>query len=90
MAITTLSDITQFPVHVSDYTVQQALETNAFYQSGILTTPPAEVQSMLNAGGDKVTFPFWNDLTGSTQILDEADDLTVGKGDAPVLERAEA
>lgn len=95
MAITSLSDIAQFPVHVSDYIVQQALETNAFYQSGILTAPPAEVQAMLNGGGDRVTFPFWNDLTGSTQILDEADDLTVGKvttgkGDAPVLERAEA
>lgn len=64
-------------------------------QSGILTAPTAEVQAMLNAGGDKVTFPFWNDLTGSGQIIHEGDDLTVGKvtsdkGDAPVLERAES
>lgn len=64
-------------------------------QSGILTAPTAEVQAMLNGGGDKVTFPFWNDLTGSGQIIHEGDDLTVGKitsdkGDAPVLERAES
>lgn len=96
MPITTLSDIAQFPVHISDYILQQSIETNAFFQSGIITRDvPAEVQAMLNAGGDKVTFPFWNDLSGNGQIMDEADDITVGKvtsdkGDAPVLQRAEA
>lgn len=95
MAITKLTDIAQFPVHISDYIVQEAIETNAFFQSGIISRNVGpEVQAMLNAGGDSVTFPFWNDLSGSTQILDEADNLTIGnvttgKGVAPVLERAE-
>lgn len=95
MAITKLSDITQLPVHVSDYILQEALETNAFYQSGIIRTDVgAELQAMLNAGGKEVVFPFFNDLTGSGQILDEADNLTIGKvttgsGKAPVFERGE-
>lgn len=95
MAITKLTDIAQFPVHISDYIVQEAIETNAFFKSGIISRDVnPEVQAMLNAGGDTVTFPFWNDLSGSTQILDEADNLTIGgvtsdKGSAPVLERGE-
>lgn len=95
MAITKLTDIAQFPVHISDYILQEAIETNAFFQSGIVTRAvPAEVQAMLNAGGDTVTFPFFNDLTGSGQILHEGDNLTIGnvttgKGAAPVFERGE-
>lgn len=56
-------------MHISDHIVQQALETNAFMQSGILTAPTDEVQAVLNGVGDKVTFPFWNDLIGSRQII---------------------
>lgn len=96
MAVTKLSDIGVLPTNVSDYILQQSIETNAFFQSGIVrqdVTP--EVQALLNAGGKTVVFPFFNDLTGSGQIMDEADNLTVGKvttgsGVAPVLERAEA
>jgi hypothetical protein len=96
MPVTALSDITQFPVNISDYILQQSIETNAFFQSGIITrNVPATVQALLNNGGDTVTYPFWNDLTGTGQILDEADDITVGKvtsdkGVAPVFERGEA
>ncbi len=84
------------PTNVSDYILQQSIETNAFWQSGIVrrdVTP--EVQALLNAGGKEVIFPFFNDLTGSGQIMDEADNITVGKvttgsGKAPVMERAES
>ncbi|TGE04634.1 major capsid protein [Hymenobacter fodinae] len=96
MAITQLSDIGVFPTNVSNYITQQSIETNAFYQSGIIrrNTDPA-VQAMLDAGGFEVIFPFFNDLTGSGQIMQEGTNLTVGKvttgsGKAPVLERAES
>lgn len=95
MAITKLSDIAQLPVNVSDYILQEAIENNAFFQSGIIRRDVGEnLQAMLNSGGKEVIFPFFNDLTGSGQILDEADNLTIGKvttgtGKAPVFERGE-
>lgn len=96
MAITQLTDIGVFPTNVSDYITQQSIETNEFWKSGIIrsVTDPA-TQALLNAGGFKVIFPFFNDLTGSGQIMQEGTNLTVGKvgtgyGEAPVLERAES
>lgn len=94
-AITQLSDITQFPVHISDYIVQQAVETNAFWESGIIDTDIGEeAQALLNSGGMEVIYPFWNDLTGSGQVMQEGTNLTIGnvtsnKGKVPVMERAE-
>ena len=95
MAITSLSDIGQLPQNISDYILQESTARSAFFQSGIMRTDVTpEVQALLNAGGKTVVFPFFNDLTGSGQILDESTDLVVGKvttgtGVAPVLERAE-
>lgn len=96
MALTKLSDIGQLPVNISDYILQEAIDNMALWQSGIIRTDVTpEVQALLNAGGKTVIFPFFNDLTGAGQIMDEASNLTVGKvttgtGVAPVLERAEA
>ncbi|MCE6993060.1 hypothetical protein [Dyadobacter sp. CY323] len=95
MAITQLSDIGVFPTNVSKYIVQESIETNEFWQSGIIgRNTDAAVQAALDAGGFEVIFPFFNDLSGSGQIMQEGTNLTIGKvgtgsGKAPVMERAE-
>lgn len=82
--------------YVKIHSAGKQFDTNVFWQSGIIKkNTNGAVQVTLDAGGFEAIFPFWNDLTGSGQIIHEGDDLTVGKitsdkGDAPVLERAES
>ena len=49
------------PAEFTAYQVQNSMISTAFYQSGVLV-PNAVIQTMLAAGGDSFTIPFWLDL----------------------------
>lgn len=90
MAVTKLAD-GQIPVQWMSYTLEEVAERNRFIQAGIVS--PATFP--LDNGGNHVTVPNWDDLTGDdtphvdTQDL-AIDSITSDKAVAPVIARAKA
>ncbi len=77
MAATKIADII-VPEVFNDYITERTAELSAFWQSGVVQT----VEGLnLNGmeGGQTLTMPFFQDLTGSDEILNDAVDLTVEK-----------
>ena len=74
MAATRLSDLI-VPEVFNPYVIQRTAELSAFWQSGVVTEVP-EI-SPGASGGALVNMPFFNDLTGSEELLDEDDNLSV-------------
>ncbi len=73
MAITTQSDIITPEVYLG-YMKEEFPERNLFVRSGILETPPQEVQSQLNAGGRLINMPFWDYLSRTAPEIVSDDD----------------
>lgn len=87
MAETRLADVI-VPEVFNAYVVQKSVQLNAFYQSGImadLSALPAINGQMMSAdpgvdgGGTTVNMPFWNDLDGDDEVIDDTANLTVNK-----------
>jgi hypothetical protein len=85
MAETRLADVI-VPEVFNPYVLQKALRLNRFFQSGILADmsalPEVNEQMMgsdpnMAGGGKTVQMPFWNDLTGDSEVLDDTANLTV-------------
>jgi hypothetical protein len=57
--------------------VQRTAELSAFWSSGIVGELP-EVASLMG-GGKTVNMPFWTDLTGADEVIDDTTDLTINK-----------
>lgn len=84
MADTRISDIITPELYIT-YREEEFPEQNALQRSGIFTSPPPEVVSQLNAGGDTINAPYWNYIPrGEPQIPsdDPAVDITPKKVDA--------
>ncbi|MBW8640481.1 hypothetical protein K1W69_25035 [Hoeflea sp. WL0058] len=73
MAITYQSDIITPEVYLG-YMKEEFPERNLFVRSGILETPPQEVQSQLNAGGRLINMPFWDYLSRTAPDIVSDDD----------------
>ena len=73
---TTLSDVI-VPEIFAKYMIERTAELSAVIQSGI-ATPAPEIVSQLAAGGEFVKMPFWQDLDGADDVLDESDIVPVG------------
>lgn len=65
------------PEIFNPYVTQRALELNAFWKSGILSTPGD--LTFGSRGGTKIEMPFWKRLGERAQLLDDNDDLEIRK-----------
>ena len=82
---TALADVI-VPSIFNPYVTQQSVELNAFFQSGIMTDMTDIIAPQLGhaagedkAGGTTVNMPFFNDLDGADEVLDDTADLTINK-----------
>jgi len=74
---TKLADVIQ-PEVFSPYVVQRTMELSALYQSGIVQND-AEFDRLASGPNTLVNMPFWNDLTGDSEVMDEDTNLTAKK-----------
>jgi len=66
------------PEVFNPYTVQRSMELNAFYESGVVQNT-TEFNRLANSGGTIINMPYWNDLTGDSEVLSDSGALTPGK-----------
>lgn len=78
MAETKLSNML-VPEVWTKYTLQQTIEKSLLFKSGIITDVGTndEVAANLRDGGKTVNLPFFNDLSGAEEIIDDTTNLTV-------------
>lgn len=76
MTETRLSDVIVPEVFIP-YVISRTAELSAFWQAGIVGELP-EVGALMG-GGKKVDMPFWQDLTGDDEVIDDTTDLTINK-----------
>ena len=77
MPITRIADVIQ-PEVFNPYMVQRTLELSALLQSGIVENN-AEFDQLTSGPNTLVNMPFWNDLTGDSEIMADDGALTPGK-----------
>jgi len=75
MAATKLSDI-YIPEIWNPYIIQQTAALSTLRTSGIVASDP-RLDVLAKQGGKLINMPFFNDLTGNSEVLDDDDDLTV-------------
>ncbi len=80
MAKTMISDVI-VPELFDKYTSQRTTERSAFWQAGIVERSE-EWDAKAAEGGKIHNMPFWNDLSGSEEVLNDSGTLTPGKIDA--------
>lgn len=75
MSYTKLSDIIK-PELFNPYVINETTKLSAFFQSGIVGTD-AELDTLAKkaGGGSTLNMPYWNDLDGDSQVLNDTDDL---------------
>jgi hypothetical protein len=74
MTETRLADMI-VPSEFNDYVRQLTTEKSRLFQSGIITDLTAVIDDQL--AGKTVNMPFFNDLTGNEEVIDDTVDLTV-------------
>lgn len=79
MAATLLSDVF-VPDVWRQYVIERTASLSAVFQSGIIS----DLQEVLapTMGGATVNMPFWQDLTGADEVIDDTANLTINKIDA--------
>ena len=75
MAETRLSDVI-VPTVFDPYVSERSIHLNKFFQAGVLVQSPVLFEK-LAGGSNTFNFPFWKDLSGDSQILDETNPMTV-------------
>lgn len=74
MAIARLGDVIQ-PTVFTAYVQQKTLEKSALVQSGIVENNP-EFDALASGPNTLVNMPFWNDLTGESEVMKDTGALT--------------
>src|SRR5687767_1919917 len=79
MATTRLSDVIYGPLFLPT-TIQRTVTLSTIRQSGIVSEDP-EIQRFANGPGDIVQMPFWNDISGASNVStdDPAQNATPNK-----------
>ena len=77
MAATKIADVI-VPELFAQYTINRTVEKSAMFQSGIVSSLPAAGMLGQN-GGAMITLPFWDDLSGDSEVLSDTTPLTVNK-----------
>lgn len=78
--ITRIADIIQ-PEIFTPYTINRTMELSALIQSGIAENN-AEFNALASGPNTLVNMPFWNDLTGELEIMDDEGKTAPGKIDS--------
>lgn len=91
--MTKIADVIQ-PEIFNPYVIQRTMELSELYQSGIVATVP-NLQLGVGKGNRMINMPYWNDLSGSSQVLDDTTALntkaiTAGQDQATQLFRGDA
>ncbi|MDB5490354.1 MAG: capsid protein [Micavibrio sp.] len=78
MTATLLSNML-VPEHWAKYVIQRTVEKSLLFVSGILEDVSADedVATTLSGGGKSVHLPFFKDLTGTEQLIDDTTDLVI-------------
>lgn len=66
------------PEVFTDYVVQQTMEKSALIQSGIAENT-AEFDALASGPSKLIHMPFWNDLTGEAEVMNDTGETTPGK-----------
>lgn len=74
---TRLEDVIQ-PEIFTPYTIQRTMELSELIQSGIIVNDP-QFNQLASGENTIVNMPFWNDLTGDSEIMKDDGDLTPDK-----------
>lgn len=82
------------PEVFNPYVVQRTMELSAIFESGIAQRTQ-EFDRLASVGANTVQMPFWGDLTGDDEVLDDQNALTPGKiqaskDEAVILRRGRA
>lgn len=90
---TRISDVI-VPEVFNPYVVQRTMELSALVQSGIIENNQ-EFDRLASVGARTVNMPFWNDLVGPDELLDDQNPLTpgvirAGQDEAVILRRGRA
>ncbi|HEY9659397.1 MAG TPA: major capsid protein, partial [Allocoleopsis sp.] len=75
MAVTRISDII-VPEIFAPYVIQRTADKSALWQSGLIVQNE-ETNRIANGGGTTANMPFFNDLTGTSEVLSETTPLSV-------------
>jgi hypothetical protein len=60
------------------YIIQESTVNTDFWQSGILSDLTPVVGGLLGEGGTTVNLPFFNDIDGDDEIIDDTQNMSVG------------
>jgi len=74
---TRLVDIIE-PELFTSYVIQRTLEKSELISSGIVQNDP-EFDNLASGPNTLVNMPYWNDLTGDSEVMDDEGNLTAGK-----------
>jgi len=79
MAVATVLSDVIVPEVFTPYVIERTAELSAFWSSGVVGSVDGLT---LGNGGSTVQMPFWQDLAGDDQILDDTTNLTVSNIEA--------
>ena len=93
MAVTKIANVI-VPELFIPYVIKRTEELSTLINSGIVTANP-KLNELISGGGTTIQMPHWNDLSGTSEVLSEANPLTAqnitaSKEIAPVLYRGKA
>lgn len=74
---TKISDVI-VPEVFNPYVIERTAQLSALVRSGIVVRDK-ELDSLAKAGGKLINMPYWKDLTGDDEVLDDGTALTPGK-----------
>ncbi len=77
MSITRIQDVIQ-PEIFTPYTIQRTMELSALIQSGIAENN-AEFDKLASGPNTLINMPFWDDLTGEPEVMDDTGETEPGK-----------
>jgi len=77
MAITRIADVIQ-PTVFTNYVINKTMEKSALVQSGIIDNN-AEFDALASGPNTLVNMPYWNDLTGDSEVMSDSGALTPDK-----------
>ncbi|OAB25245.1 coat protein [Paenibacillus macquariensis subsp. defensor] len=66
------------PEVFNPYLIQRTAELSALTQSGIIVNDP-QLNALATSGGTILNMPFWDDLTGESEVLSDSTPLSVKK-----------
>lgn len=77
MAVTKIADVI-VPEIFTPYVIERTAEKSKLLQSGIAVVNP-KLNELVTAGGVTMQMPFWKDLQGDDEVLDDSTPLTPNK-----------